>query len=206
MKNWMELLIKNHWMNARSERCEFVKISVVMVVMLLCFPAGLGAMSRTGPVHFSHPLVSYVTGDVAVKGRGPSVWEPVEKGTLLLSGDEIRTESNGRAQIRFASGTIELYEGTEIQIPTTGNLERRKDIRDVMVKKGRVLVDIGVTEDEGAFRFRTPNAHGLARGSMITVSYLEAGTAVNVYRGEARVSYQDGYGERISSLVPGSSL
>lgn len=183
-----------------------VTMPAVMLVLLLCLPAGLQAMSRKASVHTSHPLVSSVAGNVSVKGQGQSIWKSVERGTLLLSGDLIRTESNGRAQIRFASGTMVLYEDTEIMIPTTGPRERKKDIRSVVVKEGRALLDLSVTADEGDFRFKTGNTHGQARGSMFTVSYVGWGTAINVYRGEVRVSQMDVHVEKASSLVPGSSL
>lgn len=193
-------------MRPGSERSEFMTVPVVILAILLCLPAGLQAMSRKAPVHTSHPLVSSVAGNVSVKGQGQSTWEAVKRGTLLLSGDLIRTESNGRAQIRFASGTMELYEGTEVLIPTTGARERKKDIRDVVVKEGRAMVNLGETWDKGTFRFSTGNARGQATDSMFTVSYLGEGTVVNVFRGEARVSYLEAHGEKTSSLVSGSSL
>jgi len=176
------------------------------MVVLLCLPAGLYAMSRKPPVFNSHPLVSHASGDVLVRSQGESAWEPVERGTLLLSGDVLRTGSKGRARIRFTSGSMELYEETEIRIPTIGKQERRKDIREVVVTAGRALLDIAVKEEGGSFLYRTGNAWGQTRKSLFTVSYLRDGTTVNIYTGEAHASSHDGYGLRISSLVTGSSL
>ena len=112
--------------SAAPGRYAIVKIPTVMLAIILCLPAGLQAMSRKASVHTSHPLVSSVAGNVSVKGQGQSTWEAVERGTLLLSGDLIRTESNGRAQIRFASGTMVLYEDTEIMIPHHGTPGKKK--------------------------------------------------------------------------------
>jgi len=180
--------------------------AVGMLFVFLCLPAGLDAMSRVPTVYNSHPAVSHAAGQVVVRGQGRSAWEPVERGTLLLSGDVVRTGSKGRARISFMSGSMELYEGTEIHIPTTGKHERRKDIREVVVTEGRVLLDIDLKGGEGSFQYRTGNAWGQARTSLFTVSYLREGTAINIYTGEAQVSCHDGYGERISSLVMGSSV
>ena len=198
----MVALAENHLFRTGSGQPEPGKVLALILPLFLFLPTGLHAMSRTIPVQTSHPLVSSVAGDVTVKGRGQSTWEPVERGTLLLSGDVIRTNFNGRANISFESGTMELCEGTEIRIPTTGTNERKKDIRDLEVREGRVFLAIAMAGEEGSFRFSTGNTRGEVTGSMLSVSFLGEGTAVNVYRGEAQVSH----GERTSSLVPGSSL
>ena len=202
----METPGKSRLVGTGSMQTESGRVLALTLVILLCLPAGLSAMSRKGPVHNSHPVVGEVMGKVTVKGRGQSAWEPVERGTLLLSGDVIRSGASGRARIRFASGTMELYENSEIHIPTTGIHERKKDIRDLVVREGRVFLDISMTGEEGRFRFSTGNTRGKVTGSTMTVSYLGEGTAVNVYRGEAQVSHLEGQVERTSSLVPGSSL
>jgi len=182
------------------------QILTAALIILLFLPAGLFAMSRKAPVHTSHPVVVDVTGAVMVKGQGQLFWEPVERGTLLFSSDVIRSSFGGRASIRFASGAMEMYEDTELQISSTGDQERKKDIRGVLVRYGSVLFDISVDEASGSFIFKTGNTHGTAADALLTLSYLGAGTAVNVYRGEARFSRSEGSLVTITSLVPGSSL
>lgn len=201
----MNLFIKNR-LNAVSTMSGISSIFIMMLFFLLCHPAGSTAMSQKASVHISHPVVGDVTGDVMVQGRGKSKWEPVERGTLLFSGDVIRSRSGGMASIRFASGKMELYEDTEIQIPSIGTQERKKDVRDVVVKSGRILMDISMAGRKSSFIFRTDNIQGQVNRSMFTVSYAGKGTAVNVYQGDVQVVQAGVYGKRTSSLVPGSSL
>ena len=51
----------------------------------------------------------------------------------------IRSSFGARASIRFASGAMEMYEDTELQISSTGDQKREKDIRGVVVRYGSVL-------------------------------------------------------------------
>jgi hypothetical protein len=182
------------------------QISAILLVLLLSHPSGLFAMSRRAPVHTSHPVVSDVTGSVMVKGQGQQFWEPVERGTLLFPNDVIRSSFGSRASIRFPSGAMELYEDTELQISSSGVQERKKDISEVSVRSGSVLLDIRVDKAFEFLIFRTGSGLGKAAYALLTVSYLGAGTAVNVYRGEARVLSSDGSHQTMTSLVPGSSL
>lgn len=194
------------WMIVVPTRLGIYKICAMMLLILLCLPAVLTAMSRKGPVHISHPVVGDVTGEVLVQGRGQSTWEPVERGTLLFSGDVVRSGTGGSAGIKFASGKIELYEDTEIQIPSTGPEQRKKDIRDVVIRNGRVLLDVSMADNKGYFIFRTDNIQGQASRSMVTVDHTGKGTAVDVYQGEAQVLQAGEYGKKTSNLVPGSSF
>lgn len=182
------------------------RILNITLIILLFVPSGLFAMSRAKPVHTSHPVADEVTGDVTVKGQGQSEWETVERGTLLLSGDVLRSGTDGQASIRFASGTLKIYTNTEIRIPTTGTEERRKDIRELEVREGLVFLDIGAADQGGQFRFETKKAHARAAEGMFSVTTTGAGTAINVYQGEIQISQESGSGARTSSLVPGSSL
>lgn len=190
-----------------EQRVRFMNRTVILLAMILLSPAGLDAMSQTGPIHVSHPVITKVVGSVEVQGKDDqSSWVPVDRGTLLLSGDILKTDSKSRARIRFASGTMELYEGTEIRIPNIGNRERWKDIRDIVVRQGTAFLNISAVEGEESFRFRTGNSQGRTGASMFSVSYLGDGTAVNVYKGAAQIVHEDKNGKRTSGLVSGSSM
>lgn len=202
----MDSLISSYRMRTFPGKLRIKSICAAALVTALLFPAHLSAMSRKAAVHISHPVVDKVAGNVVVLGRGQTEWEPVAGGTLLLSGDVIRTGMSGRATIRFASGQIELFENSEIVIPTIGNQERKKDIKELAIIKGSVFLDIKVDRRIGVFSFKSGNLNGQATRSLLTVSKRATETVVKVYNGDAQVSQAIGPGEKITSLVPGTSL
>jgi len=179
---------------------------LLILTTLLFLPGKLQAMSKRMSISTSHPLVTEVSGKVLVRGQGRSEWEPVERGTLVLAGDVVRTGPHSRARIGFASGSMELYEETQVLIPSIGTRERSRDIREIVVAGGRLLVAVDPGENGGTFLYRTGNVQGRTGGSLFTVSYVHEGTAVNIYTGEAQVAYYQGRRQVVSSLVKGSSL
>lgn len=179
---------------------------LLILTTLLFLPGNLRAMSKRMSISTSHPLVTEVSGKVLVKGQGRSEWEPVERGTLVLAGDVVRTGPHSRVRIGFASGSMELYEETQVLIPSIGTRERSRDIREIVVAGGRLLVAVDPGENGGTFRYRTGNVQGWTGGSLFTVSYVHEGTAVNIYAGEAQVAYYQDRRQVVSSLVKGSSL
>ena len=180
---------------------------VLAVSILLSLPGALWAMSSgEEPGQVYHPQVMETRGPVMVKGAKYSIWEPAEKGMLLLSGDVLKTDKGGFARIEFASGIIELYETTVMVIPSIGIHERKKDFREVVVQEGNVLFDINPLGVERGFEFRTKNVQGGVKGTLFTVSYLEGGTAVNVFRGVVQVSDLEGSENTQVKLTAGKTV
>ena len=180
---------------------------VLAVSIVFSLPGALCAMSSgEEPGQVYHPQIRETRGPVMVKGAKYSIWEPAEEGMLLLSGDVLRTEKKGFARIEFASGIIELYETTVMVIPSIGIQERKKDFREVVVQEGNVLFDINPLGVERGFEFRTKNVQGGVKGTMFTVSYVEGGTSVNVYRGVVQVSDLEGSEDTQVELVAGKSV
>ncbi|MCJ7499831.1 FecR family protein [bacterium] len=162
---------------------------LLAVSIVFCLPGVLCAMSGSEELGQAyHPQIRETRGSVMVKGAKYNIWEPAERGMLLLAGDILRTEKGGFARIEFASGIIELYETTVMVIPSIGVQDRKKDIQEVSIEEGKALFDINPLGVERGFEFRTKNIQGGVKGTMFTVSYLEEGTSVNVYRGVVRVS------------------
>ncbi|MGD8353889.1 MAG: hypothetical protein PVJ01_06950, partial [Pseudomonadota bacterium] len=120
------------------------RLAIIIIITALFLPAGLAAMSKRGPVYISHPVVSGVDGQVLVKALNQNLWEPIEEGSLLLPGDALRSGPGAHARIKFASGTIELYEKGEVKFPSLGDRERKKDIRELVLKSGSAFVDINL--------------------------------------------------------------
>ena len=180
---------------------------VLVAIIFLGFPGVLCAMSSSEePGEVYHPQVRETSGPVMVKGAKYSIWEPVEEGMLLLSGDVLKTGKEGFARIEFASGIIDIYETTVMVIPSIGIHERKKDFREVVVQEGNVLFDINHLGVERGFEFRTKNVQGGVKGTMFTVSYLEGGTSVSVYRGVVQVSDLEGSENTQVKLTAGKTV
>ena len=180
---------------------------LMIVLLLLCLPAVVVAMSSAdGAPEAFHPTITEVKGQVEVKSIKYPVWEEVQEGMLLLTGDILRTKKGGFARIEFASGIIELYETTVMVIPSIGVQDRKKYIQEVIVDEGKALFDINPLGVERGFEFRTKNIQGGVKGTIFTVSYLEGGTSVNVYRGVVQVSDLEGSENTQVELVAGNSV
>jgi len=160
------------------------------LVIFLTFPGSslAGDDSRVAGEAVYHPMISSVQGEVKVKGVKYDIWEPAEVGTLLLSGDIVRTGEGASAQIQFLSGSVQLYGNTVVIIPSTGAQDRKKDIKEIVVEEGKSLFDINPVGVQREFEFRTKNVQGGVKGTLFTVSHQKKGTAVNVYEGVVVVS------------------
>lgn len=187
-------------------RTFFVSLIVTGAICLCPFAFSYAMSEAATPDQVYHPQVKEASGPVTVKGVKYAVWEPVQAGMLLLGGDVLRTEKGGHAVIEFASGTVELYETTVMVIPSIGVPNRKKDITEVNVEKGNTLFDINPLGVERGFEFRTRNVQGGVKGTMFTVSYVDDGTSVNVYRGVVQVSDLQGTERTVVNLNAGQSL
>ena len=177
--------------------------ALVLTVALTVCPVGLCAQDDVAAYH---PVVTVVEGSVKVMGLKYSMWEPVTEGTLLLSGDTVKTGWNSRAEIRFLGGTVQLYENSVLIIPSIGVQDRRKDIQEVVVEEGDVLFDINPIGVKRQFEFRTKNIQGGVKGTVFRVSYVHEGTTVNVYEGTVWVSAVGRERAGLKVLEAGSSI
>lgn len=181
--------------------------TIIAFTIVVCFSGAAMAMSSADEqVDIFYPQIVETSGPVKVKGVKYEIWEPAEEGMLLLAGDMLKTGEGGYATIEFPSGTVELYETTVMVIPSIGVKDRKKDIREIAVEEGNVLFDINPLGVERGFEFRTKNVQGGVKGTVFTVSYIDEGTTVNVYRGVVQVSDLLGTEETLVDLKAGESL
>jgi hypothetical protein len=167
-------------------------LTMVLLIAISPLVAEARGTSEGSPGKAYHPLITAVEGIVKVKGTQFSVWEPVQVGTLLLSGDIVRTEAGASAEIQFLSGKVQLYENSVMIIPSIGVQLRKKDIEEIIVHDGSALFDINPLGVEREFEFRTKNVQGGVKGTLFTVTYRDQATNVNVYEGLVAVSDLEG--------------
>jgi hypothetical protein len=182
------------------------RLVILSTVLLLHLVASAGNLKGDGSGSVYHPLITHVDGTVRVMGKEHSVWEPAEVGTLLLSGDIVKTGANASAEIMFLSGRVRLYQNSVLIIPSTGVQSRKKDIKEIFVEKGNALFDINPLGVRREFEFKTRNVQGGVKGTRFAVSYLENGTSVVVYRGKVVISDLHRSQETKRDLTAGTAI
>lgn len=178
--------------------------SVTLAVLLAVSPANLRAKDNKADIF--HPVITLSEGNVMVMGQEYSLWEPAPEGTLLLSGDKVKTGWDSRAEIRFLSGVVKLYENSLLIIPSIGVQDRKKDIQDMVVEEGEVLFDINPLGAQRQFEFRTKNVQGGVKGTVFKVRCNNDETTVGVYEGKVWVSEPDRKRSNIRILKAGQAV
>ncbi len=87
--------------------------SLMILIPALCVLAS-GKLVNAAP---DAQLMGAV-GKVEIKRSQTAAWEKANGGTLLHSGDSIRTGSKSQADIRFQSVSISVYEDSLLELPT----------------------------------------------------------------------------------------
>ena len=182
------------------------RLVILLALGLLPLVVYAGNNKGNGSDKVYHPLITHIDGTVKIMGKDHSVWEPAEVGTLLLTGDIVKTGADASAEIMFMSGKIQLYQNSVLIIPSTGVQNRKKDIKEVVVERGSALFDINPIGVKREFEFKTRNVQGGVKGTKFTVSYIENGTSVAVYRGKVVVSDLDRSNETKRILTTGLAL
>ena len=140
-----------------------IKLSILTALLLLPQVVYAGDTKGDGSDRVYHPLITHIDGTVQVMGKNHSVWEPAEVGTLLLSGDIVKTGADANAEIMFMSGKIQLYQNSVLIIPSTGVQNRKKDIKEIIVENGSALFEINPVGVRREFEFKTRNVQGVSR-------------------------------------------
>jgi hypothetical protein len=115
------------------------------------------------------PVVSFVAGDVTVKGTDSAAWDKVEVGRLLVSGDTLKTGPASKAEISCATGKMRLYENTVIIVPEVVQGEDKKDIRAVTLEDGAGLFRIKKRGVKEGFEVKTSNIIAGVKGTLFGV-------------------------------------
>ena len=163
-------------------------LTIVLAVLLLAPTVCFGMASFDFPV--VAPVVSFVEGDVTIKGAGASGWDSAEAGRLLASGDTVRTGPASKAEISCATGKMRLYENTVIIVPEVVDEGEKKDIRQVELDDGSGLFKIKKRGIKRGFEVKTTNVIAGVKGTVFAVLHEKAKkfTRVAVYSGVVEVT------------------
>lgn len=152
-----------------------------------------------------HPVIAHAQGDVKIRKEGEESWIDAGAGMLLLSGDEIVTGVDSQAVIRFASGSVRIYENSVMVVPFLGPDRQRKDIRNIFIDEGAGRFMINPRGTREGFEFRTKTVQGSVRGTDFTVKVKETFTIVVVSKGIVELSDGEGGSERTFALKRGEA-
>jgi hypothetical protein len=77
--------------------------------------------------------VSLVLGNVDLRGSGGSAWADAELNQPIFTGEAVRTDPRARAEIRIGANTIDLSNGSEIEIASL-----RDGVTQIFLSRGRL--------------------------------------------------------------------
>ncbi len=183
------------------------RVLTLLVAALLLMPTLAMAMA-TSEFPIVQPVITFVAGNVTVKGAAGSVWDPAEVGRLLSSGDSIRTGPASKAEISCATGKMRLYENTVIIIPEVVDEGDKKDIRAVTLEDGAGLFRIKKRGVEKGFEVQTSNIIAGVKGTLFGVLHnkTEEYSRVAVYSGVVEVTDRDRSPSTKTTLGQGRTL
>ncbi len=163
---------------------------------LACVAVGLLLAVGQGPAAArTYGRVSYIEGDLMVRGVYDDDWSFAGLNTTLREGDALWTDADSIAEIELGYGTfVRIGYGTELYID---EFPRNAELR--LVSGG---VYLSRNRQDGRLRLTTPTADILVRkNALVRVDAAEDGsTRVSVVRGLAEV---DAPGARLSEVEAG---
>ncbi len=174
-------------------------LSIVLLASLFC-AANLHAAAIAS--------LRGVTGrvDILSNGRLPAI--AGQNGSLLSSGDLIRTKTGGSAEVVYNDGTVlRIAQRSRVDIGEHFSA-KLPNSSEVQLVRGRLQAIVDLKKISSAapgakrFEIRTPNAIAGVRGTDYTVAYERAQTNVLVTAGDVYVynTLMDG---QIINLTPG---
>ncbi len=136
-------------------------------------------------------VLANATGQVEVRNNQATAWKSVSTGAALHLGDVIRTGSQSKAEIRFESGIIRMYENTILELPAQPQQQKVSEdsgqLRKVFLSRGRSLFEIFKNRLNGGFEVTSPSLIAGVKGTTFRVSEEEGMKGVTVFEGVVSV-------------------
>jgi hypothetical protein len=112
---------------------------VPVIAQELTQPEAVPAVEASAPLppEWSPPgrvgQVSLVSGNVDLRVSGGSIWADAELNQPIFSGEALRTDPRARGEIRIGANTIDLSNGSEIEIASL-----RDGVTQILLSRGRI--------------------------------------------------------------------
>jgi len=182
-----------------------LRLFMVLILPVL-LPATSFAMGSYASMPSEKPVINKVIGEVNVKTSDSDSWQAGKAGTLLGSGDTVKTGSDGKCEIYHAGGAIRLYGNTVLIVPV---LETRKDavsIKRVLMEHGAGMFRSSPRGIADGFEVQTLHVIAGVKGTIFSVLNVENGTTISVYRGRVIVTDTDRTPDTETRLGPGNRM
>jgi hypothetical protein len=142
---------------------------------------------------------------VEVRSNQATDWKNVNSGTALRFGDVIRTGTQSKAEIRFESGIIRMYENTILEIPSQPQQQKVSEnsgqLRKVFLSRGRSLFEIFKNRLNGGFEVTSPSLIAGVKGTTFRVTEEEGVKGVTVFEGIVSVTNRLRHEEMIEVMA-----
>ncbi len=168
--------------------------SLTVLISALCF------LANGKPVNAAQDAqLMGAVGKVEIKRSQTAAWEKANGGTLLHSGDSIRTGSKSQADIRFQSVSISVYEDSLLELPTrpeSGDDSSRVAIK-ALLHHGHLQLRTFQKPGE-RFEVMTPTVTVTGRNATFRILEKDSLKAVVVSDGSVEVANRECLGEVIT--------
>ncbi|MBN1353321.1 MAG: FecR domain-containing protein [Candidatus Omnitrophica bacterium] len=144
----------------------------------------IAAVLPAGPIFSaseSHVKVIYVKGKASFMQSGKTEWKDVEKGTVLRSGDSVKTQKDSSIEIAFGgreNNVISINADTHVVISLKG--EEKVELID-----GELFALVKKLPPHSRFEIRTPTAVCGARGTGWGTNANNDRTIVSAYENDS---------------------
>ena len=159
---------------------------MVVGIAALCLAVGVIAVKAGSDI-----VLAKATGQVEVRSH-QATWKSVSTGTSLHFGDVIRTGAQSKAEIRFESGIIRMYENTILELPSQSPQLKVSDdsgqLKKVFLQRGRSLFEVFKNRLSGGFEVASPSLITGVKGTTFRVTEEEGLKGVTVFEGIVSVT------------------
>ncbi len=173
---------------------------MVVGIAALCLAVGVIAVKAGSDI-----VLANATGQVEVRNNQATTWKSVSTGTSLHLGDVIRTGAQSKAEIRFESGIIRMYENTILELPSQPQQQKVSEdsgqLRKVLLQRGRSLFEIFKNRLNGGFEVTSPSLIAGVKGTTFRVTEEEGIKGVTVFEGVVSVTNRLRHEEMIEVMT-----
>ncbi len=173
---------------------------MVVGITALCLAVGVIAVKAGSDI-----VLANATGQVEVRNHQATTWKSVSTGTSLHLGDVIRTGAKSKAEIRFESGIIRMYENTILELPSQSKQlkvsEDSGQLKKVFLSRGRSLFEVFKNRLNGGFEVASPSLIAGVKGTIFRVTEEEGIKGVTVFEGIVSVTNRQRHEEMIEVMA-----
>ncbi|MFC1982945.1 FecR domain-containing protein [Chloroflexota bacterium] len=168
------------WQTIMRPKRIMVPISISLAVLVVVSLIASGVINLWSPIPvLAHPCtLSTLSGNVERKAKASDGWTAGIDGTVLKTGDYVRTDEHSHALLTFFDGsTVKLEPESTVEIVEV-EYDRQQNTNIVVRQLGGVIWNHIEAPLAGRFQFRvnTPSAEVSALGTSFTVDVSESGS------------------------------